>query len=233
MKLYHGTSDRYLDSILRHGIRPRGRRKKSNWDSYPSRQDCVYLTNSYAAYFAEQSADRKKGERSLVVEVEIDESDSRLLPDEDFIAQAIATRLKVSIESVHRGVRDALEGYAHHALDSLTGLGNVCLKGTVKPESITRYAIVDFAKQQELWQFCLDPSISLLNYKFCGDKYRSVIQWLFGDREDFRLGLSGLTNEQHIEMMSKVYEGYTESIKGLFTNREGIEVHTHGCTSTH
>lgn len=232
MKLYHGTSDRYLDSILRHGIRPRGRRKKSNWDSYPSRADCVCLTNAYAAYFAEQSADRKKGERSLVIEVDVDETDSRLLPDEDFIAQAISTRLKVSIESVHRGIRDSLEGYAHHALDSLTGLGNVCLKGTVKPESITRYAIVDFAKQQELWQFCLDPSISLLNYRFCGDKYRSVIEWLFGDREDFRLGLSGLTNEQHIEMMSKVYEGYTESIKGLFTNREGIEVHTHGCTST-
>lgn len=232
MKLYHGTSDRNLDSILRHGIRPRGRRKKSNWDSYPSRTDCVYLTNSYAAYFAEQSADRKKGERSLVVEVEIDETDSRLLPDEDFIAQAIATRLKVSIESVHRGIRDSLEGYAHHALDSLAGLGNVCLKGTVKPESIIRYAIVDFTKQKELWQFCLDPSISLLNYRFCGDKYRSVIEWLFGDREDFRLGLSGLTNAQHIEMMSKAYEGYAETIKGLFTNREGIEVHTHGCIST-
>jgi hypothetical protein len=223
MKLYHGTSERYLDSILRHGIRPRGRRKKSNWDAYPSRPDCVYLTNSYAAYFAERAA--AKGEKSLIVEVDVDEHDSRLLPDEDFIAQAMAKQLKVSIESVHRGIRDSLEGYAHHAMDSLTGLGNVCLKGTVK--SVTRYAIIDFSKQAELWQFCLDPSISTLNYMFCGEKYRSVISWLFGDRDDFSLGYSGLTNQQHIGMMEGVRPEYADFVRGLFANREGIEVHDH------
>ena len=229
MKLYHGTSDRYLASILKHGLRPRGRRKKSNWGSYPSRPDCVYLTEAYAPYFAEQATNVKKGERSLIVEVEVDEQDPRLLPDEDFIAQAMASQLKVSIEAVHLGVRNALEGYAHHALDSLRGLGNVCIKGLVSPEAISRYVVVDFSKQTELWQVCLDPSISLLNYRFCGEKYKSVIKWLFGDSEDYSVGFSGLPNADFVRMMERSQPGYGDRIKGMFVNREGIEVHDHGC----
>jgi len=228
MKLYHGTSDRYLASILKGGLRPRGRRKKSNWDSYPSRPDCVYLTEAYAPYFAEQATNVKKGERSLIVEVEIDENDERLLPDEDFIAQALSTQLKVSIDAVHAGVRNSLEGYAHHALDSLAGLGNVCIKGTVSQAAISRYVVVDFKKQTELWQVCLDPSISLMNYRFCGDKYKTVIKWLFGDREDYSIGFSGLPNADFVRMMESSQPGYGDRIKGMFVNREGIEVHGHG-----
>ena len=226
MKLYHGTSDRYLSSILQHGLRPRGRRKNSNWKTYPSRHDCVYLTQAYAPYFAEQATNIEKGERSLIIEVEIDEHDERLLPDEDFISQALASQLKVSIESVHEGVRNCLEGYAHHAIDSLHGLGNACIKGRVFPEAIARYAIVDFTKQTELWQVCLDPSISIMNYRFCGEKYRSVIAWIFGDRDDFEVfGFS----DAIVDQMEAAHPGYRDRAKSLFTNRNGIEVHSNGC----
>lgn len=224
MKLYHGTTDRYLASILKGGLRPRGRRKKSNWDSYPSRTDCIYLTEAYAPYFAEQATNSRGGERSLIVEVEIDEHDVRLLPDEDFIAQAMSTQLKVSIDAVHAGVRNSLEDYAHHALDSLAGLGNVCIRGTVSHDAITRYVVVDFKKQTELWQVCLDPSISLMNYRFCGEKYKSVIAWLFGDRPDFQLGFPGLPNAAFISQMSASQPGFSERASAMFANRAGIEV---------
>lgn len=235
MKVYHGTAAKSLASILRHGLRPRGKRKQSNWESYPSREDCVYLTEAYAPYFAWMATDSKTGERSLksserslIVEVDLSVLDqSRLLPDEDFIAQAMASQLKVSIESVHEGIRNALEGYAHHAMDSLACLGNICHKGRIPAAAITRYVTIDFSKQQALWSACLDPTISLLNYRFCGDKYKSVIAWLFGDRDDFCVGHPGVDNEAYLAMVEKLQPGFAEQAKAMFANRQGIEVYVH------
>ena len=58
LKLYHGTSSRFLDRILKHGIKPRGK-GTSQWDKFPSRPDLVYLTTAYPFYFAIQAI--KKG----------------------------------------------------------------------------------------------------------------------------------------------------------------------------
>lgn len=221
MKLYHGTSEARLDSILSRGLRPRGKRSKGNWDSYPSRHDCVYLTDAYAPYFAWSAT--KKGGRSAIIEVDVPES--RLLPDEDFIAQALASQTGLDIDHFHASVRDDLDGYKHHAMDSLRGLGNACHKGVIRPAAITRYVVVDFDKQRDLHQSCLDPSISILNYRFCGEKYKSIIAWLFGDRDDYIVGFG----ESSLDVMESIHPGYKARVEGLFTNREGIEVHSHGC----
>lgn len=221
MNLYHGTSSRNLASILRSGIRPRGRRS-GNWEQYPSRKDLVYLTTAYAPYFAWHSADGE--EQAVIIEVCRDGlSDLNLYPDEDFVAQALANQLKVSIDAVHRGVRDCIEGYQHHANDSIECLGNVSHKGTVPASCITRYVTVDLNQQRDLHQICLDPSISIMNYRFCGAKYRSVIAWLFGDRPDFDVGY-GVPNEDYIMMMEQKFPGYADQVRGLFENRSGIEV---------
>lgn len=217
MKLYHGTSSKHLDSILSKGIRPRGRRK-GNWESFPSRPDMVYLTNSYAPYFALQSCD--KMEKALIVEVEVDETG--LYPDEDFIAQVLASQEQRPLEEVHEEVREGLEAYKHHAKDSLEGLGNCSHKGVVPAGNVRRMCLVDFTKRSDLAIMSMDPSISVMNYRFCGSKYRSVISWLFGDRKDFELGIGG--NEMWIEMIEKQQPGYRESIGATFLNREGIEV---------
>jgi hypothetical protein len=224
--LYHGTGGRNLASILKNGIKPRGR-SKGNWEQYPSRKDLVYLSAAYAPYFAWHSVESVGSERALIVEVDAGRlCESSILPDEDFIAQCMAQQLKVSISSIHRGIRDALEGYQHHALDSLTHLGNVSHKGAVQPSAITRYVTIDLKSQRDLAWACMDPSISLVNYKICGGKYRSIISWLFGDREDFEVG-AGLPNNEYIEMMERLRPGYEEQVRCLFKNREGIEVHTH------
>lgn len=53
MKLYHGTARATVDSILAHGIEPRGKRRRSNWKhSVESNPDCVYLTNCYPLHFS-------------------------------------------------------------------------------------------------------------------------------------------------------------------------------------
>ena len=68
IKLYHGTTTKHLDKILKQGITPRHDRP-SNWDKHPSREDMVYLTNAYAIYFAQVCCDWEAGESPVVLEV--------------------------------------------------------------------------------------------------------------------------------------------------------------------
>ncbi len=57
MLLYHGTSAKYLEAILTNGVRPKGN-GSGNWERFPSRQDTVYLTDSYAFDFAAARCNR-------------------------------------------------------------------------------------------------------------------------------------------------------------------------------
>lgn len=222
--LYHGTTDKHLASVLACGLLTRESTRESNWETYPSRPDCVYLTDAYAPYFAWSAVEVRDSEKALIIEVDpsvLDRED--FFPDEDFIAQAIAKQEKKSIDDVHAEVRDTLELYRHHAWDSLTHLGNICHQGAVPTSAITRYATIDLDKQRDLAWACMDPSISLINYRICGGKYRSIISWIFGDRPDFEVG-GGLTNEKYVEMREKMQPGYADGLAKLFANRDGIDV---------
>jgi len=221
--LYHGTSYKNLNSILKNGIRPRGKRK-GNWKEYPSRPDMVYLTNAYAPFFAIQSSKDK----ALILELDPAFLNQKsFYPDEDFIAQAIATQQNLSIEDVHCGIRENLEDYQHHAVDSLNGLGNICHKGTVPLSAISRYCVIDIKERADLVMSAIDPSISLMNYRFCGSRYRSIVSWIFGDRPDFEVGFGD--NRAYIEMVEMTMPGYGEKVNNLFNNRKGIEVFVLDC----
>lgn len=217
MRLYHGTSSRHLARILDRGLEPRGRRK-GNWKAYPSRRDMVYLTDSYAPFFAISGS--KSGEKALILEVEVEVED--LYPDEDFIVQVLAMQQGRPIEEIHDEIKDSLESYRHHAKDSLEGLGNCSHRGRLPETSLTRHCLVDVARRNDLAMICMDPCISIMNYRFCGSKYMSVISWLFGDRKDFELGMGG--NDFYIDMVEKCQPGYRKMVEEMFSNREGIEV---------
>lgn len=220
--LYHGTGSKALETILSGGLKPRGR-KKGNWESFPSRSDMVYLTTAYAPYFAINSS--KKGEKALILEVDVSKlEDSKLYPDEDFIAQVLAVQEDRPLDEVHEEVRKDLEGYQHCLSDSLGGLGNCSYKGVIFPSAISRYVLLDCVQRKDLGMTCLDPCISLMNYKFCGSRYRSIISWLFGDREDFEIGIGD--NQSFIELLERTQPGYGDSIRGVFNDRAGIEVVT-------
>ena len=84
--LYHGTNGAWLGSILRSGIEPRGSRPaRNNWKHVPHQSNprCVYLTDSYAPYFAFNAA-RGKDPLCAVIEVDTDRLDpNNLTFDED------------------------------------------------------------------------------------------------------------------------------------------------------
>lgn len=213
--LYHGTRSKLLDKILENGLKPRGKRK-GNWKQYPSRHDLVYLTRSYAPFFAINGL--KKNE-NLALILEIESSNLKLLPDEDFISQAISMNTGEPLPEVHKQVLENLESYQEHWQLSLDNLGNCSHKGPISPGNITRYCTLDIKKRPDLFSISLDPSISTMNYRFCGTRYQSIISWLFGDREDFDLMIGG--NELYFQLHKPEIRKECEK---MFLTREGIEV---------
>jgi len=189
----------------------------------------VYLTTAYPLYFAVNAVGgltRETGFGNVaIVEVAADELPvASFLPDEDFIAQGLSQQSGVALSSIHDEVRESLEEYAHHALDSVRYLGNVAFKGAVPASAITRYCIVDLAKQQRLAWAGIDPVISPLNYQFCGEKYRSMVAYLFGDRPDWLMGFGD--NEAWAMTLENIKPGSYREIMDGFSNRDGITVTT-------
>lgn len=171
--LYHGTTSLNLTDILERGLQPRTH-KDGNWEACPSREDCVYLTNAYGFYYA--IAALQAGEPMLIVEVEVDADN--LLPDEDFIGQALQHKGDLGDQDLVEAtldIRDNLELYKEWAHDSLRGLGNAAHHGPVPADAIRRYALVEGSE----WGFIFDPIICLQNYGLMGAYYRNSMRWLF------------------------------------------------------
>lgn len=176
--LYHGTNTDNLDKILEDGLCPRGN-NKGNWEhTIRSRNDMVYLTNSYAVYFAMCSIPKDSKASPVVLEVEVDTKS--LYPDEDFMEQATRNNAMwqdyfMSIEHEDMTARteyfrDNISEFQDDYTNSLKYLGNACYLGEIKPESIKRYSVLDDSK---VWEHS-DPTITLMNYKILGSKYRKL-----------------------------------------------------------
>jgi hypothetical protein len=244
-KVYHGTSAKYLPEILKSGIVPRKRTGNSNWDhTVKSRDEFVYLTAAYAPYFAAQAV--QEVEKALVLEIDLDKLDSRYMyPDEDAVAQSLmAEKDEGGFESQEEAdkfdmtlneLTDSLdmEQYRHLWKNSLRALGNVAHRGPIPPEAITRYVTLDFTKHREFYFMVLDPTISILNYQICGQKYRDMTAWLFGDRELLPIGAMGELDEKTVAEMKKdprfkqMYKMYKQQLaagKKVSKRRIGIHV---------
>jgi len=185
----------------------------------------VYLTTAYAPFFAIMASEEKH--KALLLEIDTDRLDPELLyPDEDFVAQCLAHQRQEPLRQVHDEVREEIEAYRHHAGDSLNLLGNVAYRGTVAPSAISRYCVADPALQSQLFWIGLDPCISPLNYQFCGEKYRTIIAWMFGDREDFVVSYGEQMQSALLEMNPE----YEAQMRRLWQSRDGISVITKGDT---
>lgn len=218
--LYHGTTATRLGSILRQGLRPRGKSRPGNRKAYPSRKDMVYLSTAYAPYFALNSLG--DGDTALIIEVDTDQLDpARCYPDEDFVAQCLAYQEKRPLKPVHDGVQADLESYQHLYSLSVERMGNLAYRGSVPADAITRYVSLTPESQPDLCMMSMDPCISPLNYQFCATKYRSIIAWLFGDREDFEVwGAGPVPGSPQPEQVA--------AMESVWKNREGISVITKG-----
>lgn len=225
-RLYHGTTGKLLPQILAAGIQPRGvSGAEGQWEKYPSREDLVYLTTLYPIYFGLNAmADGiSGGDTVLIVEVATDELPEDLFyPDEDFVAQGIANIRGCPLDEVHDDIVGNIEEYRHLAAHSVQHMGNLAYRGVIPPHAITRYCLLDPAKQTRLAWAGMDPLITPLNFHFCGDKYRSMVAWLFGDRDDWQMGFHD--NEAWARQMEEMKAGSYREIMDGFKNRDGITV---------
>lgn len=182
MKLYHGTSAKNLDSILREGIRPRGK-VKGNWKhTIESNSHAVYLTRSYGPYFALQAS---ANYGALILEIETARLNTfRLLPDEDAIEQStrgkdgIGGTMRYRTAYYRRRMNEYADGEAWKV--SVKLLGTCCHKGTIPPDAITRATIVPAKHAIELllnW----DASVTIMNQQILGDCYLQKTLRLFDD----------------------------------------------------
>jgi len=186
MRLYHGTSSRWLPNILRHGLEPRGRRtSRSNWtETVPSNPSCVYLCSGYAPHFAFKATEAQGGD-CAVIEIETDRLPGRylLLPDEDCLEQAgrgadgVEGDMKARTLHYRRQMLQRFAGTDAWEL-SLQYLGTCAYHGIVPPGAITRVVTWPHEPNSGLilvW----DLSVSLMNQRFCGNRYRVLTRKLF------------------------------------------------------
>lgn len=236
MRMYHGTSESIARKVLIEGIRPRSQTgNKGNWENtVSSARDRVYLTDAYALYFGFSAS--QTGERWAVIEVETSRlDDSRFLPDEDFLEQATRGRRLDGYDAIqplgleNQDMKTRTEWYRNHARLfqmfwrlSLEHLGCFCYDGRIPPEAITRVVLFDPKKNDAIMQCSVDPSVSILNYRITGSKYRAMTKWLVGKHisiYDF-LGFEGIT----VEAIRNIYpQEYIERIEALLRDRSAIE----------
>lgn len=161
MILYHGTSKFNADKIIKDGFIPD---KKYNWH-VKSKQGFVYLSLAYAPFYAMSA--KSKGKTGALIQVHVDES--HLYPDEDFVMHALGSPsyTQEQLDMLN------LENYKLSYKDSLEYLGNAC----AKPSDITIVG-VQYFNMKRLIMVC-DPFISPVNYKFMGDYYRKLTEWIY------------------------------------------------------
>lgn len=182
--LYHGTTEKYLADITTSGVCPRGKTGEGNWkhscDSHP---DAVYLSVAYALYFA-HAALKDTTDKSKLVVLEIDESQlepERLRADEDAMEQLGRGRdgLPKSWSMLKRNeyYKKNLKKFPHDV--SIAALGNCTYFGTIPTKAIKRVATMTQSLYTEMLMRGYDPTITIMNYRLLGDRYRDTTTWLF------------------------------------------------------
>ncbi len=155
--LYHGTTKENAEQIKKEGFIYG---KNYNWEgAIQSKKDFIYLSTSYAPYYA-MSAKSTSNNRAII-KVLVSKYD--LYPDEDFITYIY----KIPSEKIN------IEDYKELAFDSLNYLGNVA----IRPDKIKIVGITYF-DAKNLLMLC-DPSITPINYKFMGNYYKGLTEWIY------------------------------------------------------
>lgn len=186
MILYHGTNTTNLKKILKEGIKPR-EKKKSNWEGFGrSRPDLVYLTNCYAPYYAD-SACKGRGQLGVIIKLEIDPTKIKLYPDEEFIFNCAGILEEAKRTGKTQELWNEIDPKEYEiVIDKKTKQGKIGWKsslrylGTITAEYIPPECIKGFYVAKTSIEFVMhcDPSVSPINYKYCGPQYKEYLETL-------------------------------------------------------
>lgn len=162
--LYHGTSQENAEKIMKEGFKTD---QKYNWE-VKSKKGFVYLSKAYAPFYAMNAT---KSDKLALIKVEVDLDD--LYPEDDFIMFAKG-KPKYSQEEL-----DKIDMEYEKPLwsSSLKYMGNVA----VKPQNIKVLGIKSFNGKHLLLR--CDPVISPMNFKFMGNYYKELNDWIFEGKE--------------------------------------------------
>lgn len=182
MLLYHGTTERHLSNIVKHGLRPRKYHNEDNWEhSVNSNSNCVYLTVAYALYFA-NAALKDEDDQSRLIVLEIDSEmlkENLLCPDEDFLAQANVdpTKNHLAMKEKNEHYKKIVHKYLHEP--SLKSIGNCAYQGVIPVKAIKRIVFISQKAYTRIFFTGYDPMISILNFRIKGENYVKSTKWLF------------------------------------------------------
>lgn len=132
LTLYHGTSAKHLEKILKEGLQPRGVTKNSNYeDEFVSHPELIYLTDTHPMFYAVRAADK---ENIVILKLKVYERE--LFPDEDYVAQVLARNDKTvtqdtfadKLRELHKSGAVDPRKYKNCWKDSLDQLGTVACK---------------------------------------------------------------------------------------------------------
>lgn len=238
MKLYHGTTERIAKLALTEGILTRNDSDHDgNWPKMDSSMFAVYMSLAYGPYFAVCATERSDDERCALIEIDTDLlNEFDLVPDEDAMeqgtrsggdgARAIAeafdddTLLTGNMHERTAWIRDNLECFGEYWEWSINALGNCAYNGSIPPEAITR--VTTFSPRHPLVFSVLDPCITVMNYRMCGDKYKALTRYFAG----YEVTTDDIDeNLKYMEkMMPKQAVGRREALEKVLADRSHVEV---------
>ena len=122
--------------------------------------------------------------------------------------------------------RDHIEDYAHLWDKSLEYLGTCSYVGNIPPAAITRASTFDCKKNRYIARELLDPTITIANFRFCGDKYQALTSWLIGEEiePDRLLLVPKDAFHQLPQDVRSVLEGEAIEAREQLNNRTGLKV---------
>lgn len=159
--LYHGTSTKYLNDILKKGILPRNQTGHTNWDVHvESIPNVTYLTDKWHYFYAINAVmEHSKEFAHFPCYIECKVPKRLLVMDEDFIHSDFMNK------KIEKAIRVKSE-ITYDATECLNEYGTVGVYGSITPSMIVSFTVLadqktiseltkkngDYVKDWKTWQ---------------------------------------------------------------------------------
>lgn len=228
MLLYHGTSEKRANKILKEGFKPRGK-KKGNWGhTVESAENAIYLTDSaFALHFSGAATTKPTDGRQVIIEIDTDYLlPSQLVADEDAAAQTFTVpgMERATLNEKSEFFKKMLVELAvHHNFgyqESLDALGTCAVLGEIPIHAIKRAIFINSKASYLLMMNGVDPTITKINRLILGERYKKMIKVMFKDEQPEIIDMHDM--DARMDLMQRMAVGFDAETWKLID--EGIKV---------